>query len=249
MRKRKPYRGILSVPIGSPLPQDAAAFVQDLEAYCDRFSALLAHHGISTNTPGWSRDLALRLAWIHERGLLEAGGGISICRVFEHYGVDPTADESDLLLALELASKHVPAFAVVTPVERKPRIEPCDMAHLAITAATVTAALESTGRSRDTLQRAVARVLRDPKELEKYVDSSWVGRMSRILNEYGNDERTNPKPLSDRALRTYLSDMEKAWSAYQLGKANPFQKQFVEVVLPMLLGPAQNQSPDHAGQN
>ena len=68
-----------------------------------------------------------------------------------------------------------------------------------------------------------------------------------MIEDNGNNDKVNPRPLSDRSLREYLRQMREAWNAVRDGRATLLQVQFVEEVLP-LLHKWSRQQDEEAGQ-
>ena len=209
---------------------------------------LCEHFGISTDPlpPGWSRDLALSLARRHE-SLFIKGSTRKCSEIFAAYEVDPDQHEgdADLALALALAHKHVPGLNYSHPEPAKSRLDTIQLVDLALAALAVKEHL--TQRGEEVSDRKVASVLRSPAKLASSIPQPDAEAIAGMIETKGNDERGNPRPLSDRAIRGYLRQMREAWNAFRDGRANSLQVQFVEEVLP-LLHRLSRQGDEEAGQ-
>ena len=132
--KRSPYTGVLDEPLEleTPLglsldkvprtyldlgfPAEAwpallkASWHRDAEKFIARVQALFRHFGINLDEPHAFLDLALCLAYRHERETLIDGGRVrfgQVCALFD------TADPAELVR--KLAAKHVRGFQPAKP--------------------------------------------------------------------------------------------------------------------------------------
>ena len=83
-----------------------------------RLCALFQHYSIDLLEPTAAKDLALTLAIRHERHMLAEDGRAAYGKMFKCRNLDPNDPEADLVLALDLADKHVPGFKLDRKVPR-----------------------------------------------------------------------------------------------------------------------------------
>lgn len=209
---------------------------------------LCEHFGISIDPlpPGWSRDLALCLARRHE-SLFTKGSKRKYSEIFAAYGIDPDQQEgdADLALALALAHKHVPGMSYSAPEAAQSRLTTHQLASLAIASTAVRKHLREAGEQES--DRQVAAILFTPDRLASIIPMPAANGIALMIENSGNDDQTNPSPLSDTALRVYLRQMREALTAVRAGHGTKLQVQFVEEVLPLLHG-LSRQGDEEAGQ-
>jgi hypothetical protein len=236
-RKRRYYSGELAKPIeiamcGSLAGDANPKMGQSIKPTIVKLELLCDHFGIDRSQPGRWRDLSMNLAHRHEPGYF-ATGRIQVTALFLKYGVDPNDPVADFLLALNLARQHVPGFALKPLSKPRMRIETLDLVRLALAATGVMQHLSTSGK-RDSV-REVAAALRDPKLLDRMVTVQRATPVSSLIKRLGNRHRGHPRPWSDRSLRGHLSEMKNAWRAYANGTATPFQIQFIEEAMPIII--------------
>ena len=195
--------------------------------------ALEDHFGIDSSRPGWERDLSLSLGKRHEPELLFRGKGVALSALFEKYKIDAGEEQADLELSFQLASAHVPAFRFAEPRRLKGRFSTLDFVGFVMAVAAVQEELRQRGAK--VSDHAVAAVLQNPKRLGTIISQRDADHVTRLLRTSGNDRRGHRAPLSDRAVRGYLRQIRKAWTAYREGSASTFQRQYIEEVVPTIL--------------
>ncbi len=129
--------------------------------------------------------------------------------LYQHFDIDPRKDGAELDLALALAKRHVPAFQEQTKRRGRPtELNPAD---------TVKFLLEC-HRLQQQMHRDVGKQpsLRD---LAEKVHRSPFCKSRR---------------LSAETIRRLLRQLKTAKTAFKAGKATEFQRNFCEVVSPML---------------
>lgn len=195
----------------------------------DRITALQNHFGIDPSDPGSHLDLALMLSQKHERELIAAG---RFSRVFQKYGLDPTESDQYFPLAVKIAKQHVPGFAN-SPEEKERRPGVIAMAGLWLADNIISEKLSEAGIGPKVAK--VAQILQEPNRLKQYLAPVAAESIAEVIRDSGNDSRGKPSPLSDRALRQYISSMRSAGQAYFRGQPDGFQIQFVEKVVPLFI--------------
>lgn len=172
----------------------------DMQAYCERISALVAHFGLDMRRPGWDRDLALSLAIRHEREALGERGTF-ISAVFRKYDLDPTTDD-DFSLALQIAFKHVPGFSLRPPDEVSCRLTVLEFVRFFIAVAAIREHAKASGTSFS--DRQVAEILLNKNKLSQVLPPIATDKLCEIISGKGNRKRLRKERLSGRTIRQYL---------------------------------------------
>ena len=251
--KRSPYTGVLDEPLEleTPLglsldkvprtyldlgfPAEAwpallkASWHRDAEKFIARVQALFRHFGINLDEPHAFLDLALCLAYRHERETLIDGGRVrfgQVCALFD------TADPAELVR--KLAAKHVRGFQPAKPKRFAGRLTTTEWIHIFLAVIAVAERLERQGGKAKV--RKIAAVMLDQKELQKIIPPKVARSVHAILARTGNKERDSARKLESRDtfLRTKIREARRAWADVKSGKANNFQIQMLSEVLPAL---------------
>jgi hypothetical protein len=249
MSKRSPYTGILSEPMEIKVPAGldpakvpefylalgisaktwkrmlTALRFKELESLMARKQALFHHFELDPASPGSDLDLALCLAYRHERATLIKGDRVSfeaICDLCE------TADPVGVVW--KLAFKHVPGFQACEPKYRR-RLATNDWVKIFITIASVWDRLGPKASD-----HGIVDVMLDPQRLREFVPQKAAESVQSILAKSGNKDRGSPRDLASREsfLRTAIRESRNAWADVKSGKATHFQLQFVCEVVPAL---------------
>ncbi len=262
--KRSPYTGVLAEPLEleTPLglsldkvprtyldlgfPAEAwpttlkASLWGDLEKIFARSRALFRHFGINPEDPHAFLDLALCLAYRHERDTLVDGERVrfgAVCTRFE------TTDPAELVR--KLAAKHVRGFQPARSRRLPGRLSTTEWVEIFFAVIVVADRLERRGG--EAKVREIAAVMLDQKELQKIIPRKAARSVQAILERTGNKERGSARGLKSRDtfLRTRIREARRARADVRSGKANNFQMQMLTEVWPALHGLTMEQ----AGQN
>lgn len=225
--------------------EDAREFWNGAILSLRRLVALSDHFNIDRSLPGWSRNLALSLAYRHEPDL-NRGAGVLYAELFARYGIDPNQPDADFPLALALAERHVPGLRLESRKSRQSRLSTIDLIRLVFAVVEVREhQKQASGEGSD---REVVAILMDNKRLRSIIPVAAADEVTSMIKSHGNDRRNMNGSLSDRTLREYLRQMKSARQCYREGTANDFQKQFVDEVLPFLHNPSGTDTQER-GQN
>jgi len=171
--------------------------------------AVYNHFRIDFSAPGAHKDLALSLAFRHERKLLVRGGRICYAALCERYGVNPDEAWSEVNLAHALMEKYVQGekrYSEPKSNNRGLRLSTGELALLFVLVAAVKKHLLRNGK--DGTVREVVRCLRDRKQLATVVSTKLAESMHAIFLKRGNKDKGTPRLLSDRRLRQIVGEME-----------------------------------------
>lgn len=206
-----------------------SSWLRDVEKFDNRVLALFRHYGIDSEAPQAFLDLALCLAYRHERDTLIDGPRVQFSAVCALY---KTTDIN--VLVQRLAAKHVPGFQLARPKRSAGRLTTMEWIHVFLTVVAVAERLEQRG-AKATIHQ-IAAVMLDQKQLPKIISPKAARSVRAILLRTGNKERGSARKLESRNtfLRTKIREARRAWADIKLGKANNFQIQMLSEVLPAL---------------
>jgi hypothetical protein len=202
------------------------------------------YFGISFFAPGAHKDLALTLAFRHERDLLVQGNRICWRALCERYSVDPHKEGSDVTLSLALVDKYVAGERRRSEPQSDDwgtRFTTAELAFLTIVVAYVREHLLNIGE--DASVRAIAKCLRDRQHLAEIISAKTAQSVQAMLLRRGNKSQGASKPLGDRRLRQIISDVQGLGSVLKSGRnLTLVQMQLYMGVVPLLAS-------QRAGQN
>lgn len=211
--------------------EDSRRRIAGLQAYFDRIAALWDHFEIDPKRTGSSRDLALSLAYRHEPKVLRCRP-IRYSELFERYSINAKEPEADFVLALKMAHKHVPGFAIELVKLPKARLSTIEIIYLLLAVALVDASLKSLGKSAS--DRQIAATIMCPKELSAILPKTTFDCVTAVISRRGNKQRITPRPLSDRALRSYIAQFRSARRCFNENRATAFQLAVILKVKPII---------------
>ena len=217
-----------------------ALWKQDFEKFYARRRALFSHFNINLEHPGAEMDLALSLAYRHERATLINGERVSItalCNLFET--TDPVQ------LSWRLAAKHVPGFRSADPKRFERRVSSGEWVEIFIAYLVVVDHLERKGGKAS--DREVVNIILDKKKLKEIIPEKAARTVQTVLEHTGNKDRNSPRDLKSRHsfLRVALREARNAWIDLRSFKVSDFQLQWVTQIWPLL----NSLTPAEDGQN
>jgi hypothetical protein len=119
------------------------------------------------------------------------------------------------------------------PEQAKSRLSTIQLFHFTVAVAAADLHLKRTiGKSSD---RQVVAILSDLRLLRSLIAPAAAEGVIRMIKSLGNAGRYGKGALSDKTLRTYLRQLRTAWQDYCDDRANAFQLQFVNEVLPIAM--------------
>ena len=202
--------------------------------------AVYAHFGIEFSAPGAHKDLALSLAFRHERNLLVQGGRICYAALCERYGVDPDEQGAEVTLVFALVRKYVEREKSDGPLRSDDwgtRFSTVELASLTMAIGEVKDHL--LGKNEDASVHAIARCVQDQKRLAGIVSDKAAKYVHGIMLRRGNKSKGVPKPLSEKSttrLRQIIHDMQTLEVALRSRKLTAVQMQLYFSVIPLLGG-------------
>ena len=169
----------------------------EAETYLQSLNALFDHFGIVISALGAFEDLALSLAYRHERALLVQGKRISYSALCKRFDLNPDTEDADQRLALALAEKYVWAEKDKADdwatTDRGTRLSTLDFAHLVLAVVAVKEDLKRRGKRRSA--RAIADALRDKRALAKIIPQKAADSVLAALKGRSNKDKSG-KPMS-----------------------------------------------------
>jgi hypothetical protein len=215
--------------------------------------AVYEHFGISSSAPGASKDLALSLAYRHERDLLveKLSGRIRYAALCERYGVKPAEEGSDTTLALSLAYKYVEGEKKASNHESGnwgTRFTASELATLVMAVAAVREHIGETKKQRKCGSlakkkplnvRTIAKLLQDRRHLATIIPKKAAESVQAILFRAGNKRQDTQGPLGDTRVRQVIDEILTLGEALGSGKGwqmTRVQKQLYFSVVPLLAG-------------
>lgn len=215
----------------------------DYSLHC--FRSVYEHFGINFSDPGAHRDIALSLAFRHERDLLIRGPRIQYSAICERYGVKPDEEDADHSLALALITKHVwgerpTGEATFRDWQAETGFTTADLTKLYTTFLVVEQHLSADGKP--PAVRAVSNLLRDQKKLAAIIPRRASDAIHAILVGVGNRAKGEAKKLGDTRMREIIEEMRDLRQACEKRKYTPLQLQLLFAVWPII-------DSLHAGQN
>ena len=95
--------------------------------------------------------------------------------------------------------------------------------------------------------RQVVAILLDPTRLRSILEPTGAEGVIGMIKSRGNAGRYGKGSLSNKTLRDYLRQMRTAWQDYCAGRANAFQQQYINEVLPFIVTAARTNN-EQGGQ-
>jgi hypothetical protein len=185
--------------------------------------AVYDHFGIEFSAPGAHKDLALSLAFRHERKELLQGQRVCYRALCERYGVDPDEPLAEVTLAYKLMNRFVRREKKQSEPSTNPgtRFATNELILLMVAVARAKEHLVNNGKNVSV--RAIARCLRDRDCLAGIF--SLAESIQAILSRRGNKAKGIPQPLSDRRLRQIINEIEMLEAPVRDRKLSDLQPQ------------------------
>ncbi len=201
--------------------------------YFAKFKMLYDHFGIDRASPCADLDLALELAWRHERDLF-INDDVHFSTLYKKYRVDPDSPYAFCRLIAKLAQTYVPGFREVEPNKTgRTSLDDDDYASLVLAAMVVSTMIENrTGKKPSC--RQLAEILQTPQKLRTYINPTFARHIAGIIEQSGNMRRTQPGPMSDTTIRKYLRAAETATQVKGPKELNSYHRQYLLRVSPRI---------------
>jgi hypothetical protein len=219
-----PWRGFLR-----------AAQIEARRSFAKDVTDLFEHFDIDASAPGAWRDLALSLAFRHERHLILTGERFCFAALCQRYGVNPDGDDDCVKLALDQAKKYVWDEIDADSDNLDDWGTRLSSADLACLVMGVVSARAYIGTSASV--RKIAALLQDRNRLQNVVPKAAAESIQLVLARRANIGRDGLPKSPDSWLRHKLiPQIEGLPAALRSGGLSRLQMQLWLKVLPTLFG-------------